>query len=56
MIENFEIHILSFLILNFFESSNIMSDARPILGITMGDPAGIGPEILAKALRSANRW
>src|SRR5689334_17589849 len=23
---------------------------RPILGISMGDPAGIGPEIIAKAL------
>ena len=27
-----------------------MSDARRILGISMGDPAGIGPEIIAKAL------
>jgi 4-hydroxy-L-threonine phosphate dehydrogenase PdxA len=27
-----------------------MSDARPILGISMGDPAGIGPEIITKAL------
>ncbi|HJU04135.1 MAG TPA: 4-hydroxythreonine-4-phosphate dehydrogenase PdxA [Nitrospiraceae bacterium] len=26
------------------------SDDRPILGITMGDPAGIGPEVIAKAL------
>jgi 4-hydroxythreonine-4-phosphate dehydrogenase len=24
---------------------------KPILGITMGDPAGIGPEVIAKALR-----
>src|SRR5262249_43283326 len=24
--------------------------SRPVLGITMGDPAGIGPEIAAKAL------
>ena len=24
--------------------------SRPILGITMGDPAGIGPEVIAKAL------
>ena len=24
-------------------------DARPVLGITMGDPAGVGPEITAKA-------
>jgi len=27
-----------------------MADTRPILGITMGDPAGIGPEIAIKAL------
>jgi 4-hydroxythreonine-4-phosphate dehydrogenase len=27
-----------------------MTESRPILGITMGDPAGIGPEIAAKAL------
>jgi 4-phospho-D-threonate 3-dehydrogenase / 4-phospho-D-erythronate 3-dehydrogenase len=27
-----------------------MNDERPIIGITMGDPAGIGPEIAAKAL------
>jgi 4-hydroxythreonine-4-phosphate dehydrogenase len=26
-----------------------MTDARPILAITMGDPGGIGPEIIAKA-------
>ncbi len=25
-------------------------DRRPLLGITMGDPAGIGPEVIAKAL------
>src|SRR3989442_12964243 len=24
-------------------------ETRPILGLTMGDPAGIGPEVLAKA-------
>jgi 4-hydroxythreonine-4-phosphate dehydrogenase len=29
------------------------SDPRPILAITPGDPAGIGPEIVAKALRLA---
>ena len=23
---------------------------RPLIGITMGDPAGIGPEVIAKAL------
>jgi 4-phospho-D-threonate 3-dehydrogenase / 4-phospho-D-erythronate 3-dehydrogenase len=27
-----------------------MNDLRPILGISMGDPAGIGPEICVKAL------
>ena len=26
-----------------------MKDVRPIIGITMGDPAGVGPEIIAKA-------
>ena len=25
-------------------------ETRPLLGITMGDPAGIGPEVIAKAL------
>jgi len=29
-----------------------MSDSLPLLGITMGDPAGVGPEIAAKALSS----
>jgi 4-hydroxythreonine-4-phosphate dehydrogenase len=28
----------------------MMDEQKPILGITMGDPAGIGPEITAKAL------
>ncbi len=28
-------------------------EARPILGITMGDPAGVGPEITAKAAAEA---
>jgi 4-hydroxythreonine-4-phosphate dehydrogenase len=27
-----------------------MSDTRPLLAITMGDPAGIGPEVILKAL------
>ncbi|HEY1661618.1 MAG TPA: 4-hydroxythreonine-4-phosphate dehydrogenase PdxA [Verrucomicrobiae bacterium] len=31
-----------------------MSKARPILGLTLGDPAGIGPEICLRALRSAH--
>ena len=29
------------------------SETRPLLGITMGDPAGIGPEVIAKALAGA---
>lgn len=28
-----------------------MSNERPVIGVTMGDPAGIGPEIALKALR-----
>ena len=27
-----------------------MTEHRPVLGLTMGDPAGIGPEIILKAL------
>jgi 4-hydroxythreonine-4-phosphate dehydrogenase len=30
-----------------------MNDNRPLLAITIGDPAGIGPEVVLKALRSA---
>ena len=26
---------------------------RPIIGITVGDPAGIGPEVAAKALKQS---
>ena len=29
-----------------------MTEARPILAVTMGDPAGIGPEIAVRALLS----
>ena len=29
-----------------------MTDARPVLAVTMGDPAGIGPEIAVRALLS----
>src|SRR5262245_56388964 len=31
---------------------------KPLLGITMGDPAGIGPEVIAKALAgtAVRRW
>ena len=32
---------------------NTMSNYRPIIGITMGDPVGIGPEILCRALSGA---
>ena len=28
-----------------------MSERRPLLGLTMGDPAGVGPEIILKSLR-----
>jgi 4-hydroxythreonine-4-phosphate dehydrogenase len=30
-----------------------MMDSLPRIGVTMGDPAGIGPEIIVKALRTA---
>ncbi|MDE0144159.1 MAG: 4-hydroxythreonine-4-phosphate dehydrogenase PdxA [Caldilineaceae bacterium] len=30
-----------------------MTDSRPILAITLGDPAGIGPEVVLKALEHA---
>ena len=33
-----------------------MMDGRPRLGITMGDPAGIGPEIVVKALRERSLY
>ena len=29
---------------------------KPILAITMGDPAGIGPEIVVKALAAPRLW
>lgn len=29
-----------------------MADARPVIGLTIGDPAGIGPEIVLGALKS----
>ena len=31
-----------------------MSEHRPIIGVTIGDPAGIGPEIVVKALGEAS--
>jgi 4-hydroxythreonine-4-phosphate dehydrogenase len=30
------------------------NDSRPTIGITMGDPAGIGPEVIVKALADGN--
>ena len=36
--------------------SGSKSGNRPLLAITMGDPAGIGPEIIVKALRSETVW
>jgi 4-hydroxythreonine-4-phosphate dehydrogenase len=33
-----------------------MSNPKPILAITMGDPAGIGPEIIVKALQLPKVW
>lgn len=29
---------------------------RPVIGLTAGDPAGVGPELLAAALNAADRW
>ena len=31
-----------------------MVDTRPLLAITLGDPAGIGPEVILKALAHAD--
>src|ERR1700675_2319350 len=35
------------------KKSMTRSKDKPLLGITMGDPAGIGPEVIAKALALA---
>ena len=32
------------------KTNSRVTKAKPILGLTMGDPAGIGPEVMAKAL------
>jgi len=32
---------------------NKTNNTKPVIGISMGDPAGIGPEIIVKALSSA---
>ncbi len=36
---------------SFFETGMPNPDPRPVIGISMGDPLGIGPEILVKALQ-----
>ncbi len=36
--------------------NSIPSQERPILALTMGDPAGIGPEIIVKALAQQRIW
>lgn len=33
-----------------------MTTNRPLLAITMGDPAGVGPEVIAKALDRSEAW
>jgi 4-hydroxythreonine-4-phosphate dehydrogenase len=33
---------------------SIVSDLRPVIGITMGDAAGVGPEVIVKALSHAS--
>ena len=33
-----------------------MATHRPLLAITMGDPAGVGPEVVAKALDRPEVW
>lgn len=32
------------------------ADARPIIGLTMGDPAGIGPEVVVKAMNEPSLY
>ena len=39
---------------NWFERNDMPVDARPIIGITMGDPSGVGPEVIVKALNHAD--
>jgi 4-hydroxythreonine-4-phosphate dehydrogenase len=38
-------------IINFFADLHSFMPQKPLVAITMGDPAGIGPEIVLKALR-----
>ncbi len=32
------------------DSASLQSDPRPVIGVTMGDPGGIGPEVVVRAL------
>jgi len=36
--------------------TNKMNAAKPIIAVTMGDPVGIGPEVLVKALAIPDLW
>jgi 4-phospho-D-threonate 3-dehydrogenase / 4-phospho-D-erythronate 3-dehydrogenase len=33
-----------------WKTPTVETNVKPVIGISMGDPAGIGPEICAKAL------
>ncbi len=33
-----------------------MTNERPVLAVTMGDPAGVGPEVIVKALECSEVW
>jgi 4-hydroxythreonine-4-phosphate dehydrogenase len=33
-----------------------MTNERPVLAVTMGDPAGVGPEVIVKALERSEVW
>lgn len=37
-------------------SRSVAPGDRPRIGITMGDPAGVGPEVIVKALQHATVW
>jgi hypothetical protein len=36
------------LVLDYYQYHGINNEKKPFIGITMGDPAGIGPEIAVK--------
>lgn len=37
-------------------TEGVVADVRPIIVITMGDPAGVGPEVTVKALSRDEVW